>query len=40
MVSFITLASTVLLAAASGFAAPAGMNMRRQAVGQTFTGGM
>ncbi|VDC05951.1 unnamed protein product [Peniophora sp. CBMAI 1063] len=40
MVAFITLAS-VFLAAASAFAAPANnVNMRRQSVGQTITGGM
>lgn len=38
MVTFIALAS-VLVAAASSFAAPAGMIMRRQSVGQTLTGG-
>ncbi|KZV72789.1 barwin-like endoglucanase [Peniophora sp. CONT] len=38
MVAFIALAS-VLVAAASSFAAPAGMTMRRQSVGQTLTGG-
>lgn len=38
MVAFITLAS-VLFAAASAFAAPAGTFTRRQTVGQTITGG-